>query len=115
MDEVHGNCDLGQAAELAEDTHDDNEDDDLVAVKMIVLCILFVEAMLSLAVIYWSHLILVDMQSLLSLLNTFSAGVILATGKYQNNAQLCETAIEIVIGSLHGILFLLDMFLEWVF
>lgn len=81
MNQVHGNCELGEIAELAEDTHEDG-DDDLFSAKMAVLVALFVEAMVALTVPYWSHLFPINIDAWLSILNTFSAGVVLATGMF---------------------------------
>lgn len=77
--QVHHNCELGETAELQGGTQDD-DDDDLLVVKIIVLFALFLEAMASLTVQYWSHLLSINIDAWLSILNTFSAGVILATG-----------------------------------
>jgi len=77
--QVHRNCELGETAELKGTTQDD-DDDDLLVVKIIVLFALFIEAMASLTVQYWSRLFSINIDAWLSILNTFSAGVVLATG-----------------------------------
>ena len=60
------------------DEHDD--EDDLLSVKIIVAFILFVEAMLASLVPCLADFFALDIGWWLSLLNSLSAGIILATG-----------------------------------
>lgn len=77
--QVDERCELGEVVEEGHaDEHDD--EDDLLGLKILVAFILFFEAMLASLVPWLADFFALDIGWWLSLLNSMSAGIILATG-----------------------------------
>jgi len=91
--QVDGRCELGEVEEGNRDGHDD--EDDLLVLKIVVAIIFFAEAMLGALVPGLAEFLSMDIEWWLSLLNSFSAGIILATGMIHLVPEIMEEEAEV--------------------